>query len=399
MNATAATHQQARPPYFFLSYAHTPHSGADPREDPDRSVGEFFHDLSDVIADRSGGAGRDGRYGFIDRELAAGSNWQRYLIAALETCQTFVALYAPRYFSSTAAGREWTSFRRRLEMSDLGGISERYIPVLWNPLRPGYPLHPGVPEVPTLDEVPEYREHGLQALQRLPRFRGAYDVVVAALAEKIVTLAERHPIEPGPVPDLDDADLDFPRGRAMQPFVIVIVADTVKRLTDGALAGYYGETAAEWRPYGSKENLPLARYATSIAEWFGFSSLVTGLDKAQELLATAPGIALIDPWHPAIATPEGLRKLSLLPRWTVPAVVFSADDPRLAGEEAGDLGRLGTTLTATYPPRTEAARHGAEGIDDLADFGELFPILVTDAARRYLRHGPVYPPRGPATTS
>ncbi|HEV3062833.1 MAG TPA: TIR-like protein FxsC [Vicinamibacterales bacterium] len=396
MNATAATPPQAQLPYFFLSYAHTPHSGSDPREDPDRGVGEFFRDLSDAVADLTDRAGREGRSGFIDRELAAGSNWQRYLSAALETCQTFVALYAPRYFSSTAAGREWTSFHRRLQISGVRDVASRYIPVLWNPLQPGYPLPPGVPEPLTLDEVPEYREHGLQALRRLPRFRGAYDNVVAVLARKIVTLAERHPIEPGTVPDLDDGDLDFPRGRTLQPFVIVVVADTAKQLSDGALAGYYGETAAEWRPYGPKETLPLARYATSIAEWFGFSSLVTGLDQARELLATAPGVALIDPWHPVASTPAGLRKLTSLPRWTVPVVVFSHDDPRLAGEGAGNLGPLDATLTAAHPPRTEAARHAAEGIDDLADFDELFPILVTDAARRYLRQGPVYPPRGPA---
>jgi FxsC-like protein len=396
MNATAAVPQQASLPYFFLSYAHTPHAGSDPREDPDRGVGEFFRDLSDAVAGLSNSAGRDGRSGFIDRELAAGSNWQRYLSAALETCQTFVALYAPRYFSSTAAGREWTSFHRRLEVSGVRDIADRYIPVLWNPLQPGYPLPSGVPEPLTLDEVPEYGEHGLQALRRLPRFRRAYNDVVAVLAQKIVTLAERRPLEPGTVPDLDDAELDFPRGRVLQPFVIVVVADTVKQLGESALTGYYGETPADWRPYGPRETLPLARYATSIAEWFGFSPLVTGLDGAQDLLATAPGVALIDPWHPVASTPAGLRKLTSLPRWTVPVVVFSDDDPRLAGEAAGDLGPLGTALTTAHPPRTEAARHAAKGIGDLADFGELFPILVTDAARRYLRQGPVYPPRGPA---
>ncbi len=396
MNATAATPRQARLPYFFLSYAHTPHSGSDPWEDPDRSVGEFFRDLSNAIASLSPDAGREGRSGFFDRELTAGSHWQRSVTAALETCQSFVALYAPRYFSSTAAGREWTSFRRRLEISGVGDPANRYIPVLWNPLQPGYPLPSGVPEPLTLNEVPEYREHGLQALRRLPRFRGAYDNVVAVLARKIVTLAERRPIEAGTVPDLDDADLDFPRGRALQPFVIVVVADTVKQLSDGALAGYYGETEADWRPYGPKETLPLARYATSMAEWFGFSSLVTGLGGAQELLATAPGVALIDPWHPVASTWAGLRRLTSLPRWTVPAVVFSEDDPRLAREGRSNLGPLNATLTAAHPPRTAAARRAAEGIDDLAVFGELFPILVTDAARRYLRQGPVYPPRGPA---
>ena len=396
MNDPAATPQQARQPYFFLSYAHTPHSGADPREDPDRGVGEFFRDLSEAIADLSDGAGRPGESGFIDRGLAAGTNWPRYLTAALETCQTFVALYAPRYFSSTAVGREWTSFRRRLEISGISDPANRYIPVLWNPLQPGYPRPPGVPEPLALDEIPEYREHGLQALQRLPRFRGAYNRVVAVLADKIVTLAERRPIEPGTVPDLDDADLDFPRGRTLQPFVIVVVADSVKQLAEGALAGYYGETAAEWRPYGPKETLPLAWYATSIAERFGFSSLVTGLDQAPELLATAPGITLIDPWNRVAATPARRSELTSLPRWTVPAVVYSEKDPRLAGAGAANLGPLGSALTKKYPPRTEAARHAATGIDDLADFGELFPILVTDAARRYLRQGPVYPPRGPA---
>jgi FxsC-like protein len=397
MNATAETPQQARQPYFFLSYAHTPHSGADPREDPDRGVGEFFRDLSAAIVGLSAGADQDDRSGFVDRELAAGSNWRRYLTAALETCQTFVALYAPRYFSSTAAGREWTSFHRRLEISGVGDIADRYIPVLWNPLQPSSPLPPGVPGPLALDEIPEYREHGLQALQRLPRFRGAYDHVVAVLAEKIVTLAERHPIEPGTVPDLDDGELDFPRGRPLQPFVIVVVADSVKQLSEGTLAGYYGETAAEWRPYGPKETLPLAWYATSIAERFGFSSLVTGLDRARELLATAPGVALIDPWHSAASQAARRPELASLPRWTVPVIVFSEKDPRLAGEGASNLSPLSAMLTATYPPRTEAARHAAEGIDDLAKFGELFPILVTDAARRYLRHGPVYPPRGPAT--
>lgn len=398
MTAAADAAEEQRPFQFFISYAHTPPTGADLREDPDRYVGDFHRELSEAVAVLSRHRGLPVGRGFIDRSLAAGSNWGRYRAAALTTCQVLVPLYAPRYFGNTVVGREWTSFRLRLEQSGVADVEDRFIPVLWNPLPPERLLPPRAPAPRiAIDEIPEYREHGLQVLRKLPRFRGPYDSVVAALAEAVVTRVAERPIAPGPVPDLDDADLDFPHGQYLQSFVIAVFAGSAKQQPERSPAGYYGESVADWRPFGPQETLPLSRYASEIAERYGYAAIVADPEKAGPLLATAPGIALLDPWHPGL-TEDGPSALAALPAWTLPVVVFSSHDPRLAGDGAAAVERFTGALAAGHPARTEAARHATGGICDLADFRDLFPILVTDAARRYLRLEPVYPPRGAAGT-
>jgi hypothetical protein len=98
-------------PYFFLSYHRTPADGAAGGE-KDRHVYRLFDhlcrhirhltDLDSAIAP-----------GYVDRETPAGAAWRAEIKKALAECQTFVALYEPRYFHSGFCGYEWDCFEAR----------------------------------------------------------------------------------------------------------------------------------------------------------------------------------------------------------------------------------------------------------------------------------------------
>ena len=390
---------------FYVSYGHTPPAGDS--EDADHLVGKFFKDLSEAVARRTGRRG--GRGGFIDREMAPGSDWRDYLAGALAESEVFVPLYSPRYFASTAAGREWTAFRRRLEQAAVPDPDARYLPVLWVPLPSSYPMPESARPPSRLDELSGYRRNGLQALCRLPRFRDEYDRVVGELADRIVDVGVRHPIGPSPVPEVADTELAFPRDRAAPPFVIAIAAATVKSAA-GDQAGRYGKAVVDWRPFGVEEKLPLATYGATIAERFEFSPLVSELRTAAAALEHAPGVVLIDPWLTDEEHDEVLRTVERLPPWTLTAVIADGRDPRLGRSAAPRVDRIKRAAAEvrpgsaepdrwigranpprpTPPGRTQIVRRAMSEIADLDGFDALFPILVTDAARRYLAEGPIH---------
>jgi TIR domain len=390
---------------FFVSYGHTPPTGDN--EDADYLVGEFFDDLSNAVAYRAGRRGA--RTGFIDRELAAGSNWTDNLGGALEDCEVFVPLYSPRYFASSAAGREWTAFRKRLELAGVADPDRRYLPVLWVPLPSGFPMPEAARSSARTDDFPSYRENGLQALCRRPRFRSVYSRVIGRLADRVVELAVREPVGRSRVPEVGDAELAFPRDHAAPPFVIAVAAATAKSARADE-AGHYGASGVDWRPFGVDEKLPLTAYGATIAERFQFSPVVAELDSAAAALETAPGVVLIDPWLTDEEHAEVLRAVTHLPPWTLTAVIADGADPRLderaerridrIKQSATDVdpgsaeplrwGRGDTSPRPTPPGRAQIVQRATRGIASLADFEKLFPILVTDAARRYKAEGPIH---------
>jgi tetratricopeptide (TPR) repeat protein len=192
-------------PYFFLSYRHTPKFVDHDETDPDIWAAKLYRDLCAHLFQMSSLPLADSM-GFMDRELRPGHEWTVKLATALATCRVFVPLYSPRYFSSEHCGREWSAFARRAAAMSARGAEpvEAIIPALWVPVRP--------------EELPEaartihylagdyggaYATYGFYRLMRMSKYADDYEEAVYELARRILDVAQRSPVAPGPVADYD----------------------------------------------------------------------------------------------------------------------------------------------------------------------------------------------------
>ncbi|HEU5332845.1 MAG TPA: TIR-like protein FxsC [Actinocrinis sp.] len=376
--------------YFFLSYASTPPSRQDSRADADGIVDDFFRDLSGAVERLRGLPDLD--IGFCDRTLAPGVDRQARILNALGRAEVFVPLYSPRYFTSISAGREWTVFFQRLLAQGVVEPGHHVVPVCWTPLPPGYRPPTGV-DVPAEHlAVGNYGDDGLQTMYRLTRHRADYQRVVVEVARAVVRIAEHERVGPGLADPVEDSQLYFPQDTDGPVFAIVVAApDFVSAGLNRRAA--YGQVPAAWRPFGVSEELPLAQDAAAIAARFGFLPRVFSLGDKGDHFAESPGVLLIDPW--LATTREGRnhlgRVVGQLPPWALPVFV-TAEEEQVSQRLARRFADVAAELTDPGgPARGEAAARPAVTITSLREFGAIFPILVTDAARRYLRHGRVHP--------
>jgi hypothetical protein len=198
--------QTARPPFFFLSYAH------DEDREENARIGRFcdrlIHDVRMFSGDRTA-------TGFCDTRLRIGNRWSPALVDHLSTAQVFVAVLSPMYFQSDACGREWAVFEERMAAGRRADESEsRVIPLLWVPM-----------EVPAVARQYQYRDRTLGAAYATRRLRALlrnegdpeYSTFIETLARRIVDLndgsllppARRRPrfseLSPAfPAPPVDD---------------------------------------------------------------------------------------------------------------------------------------------------------------------------------------------------
>jgi len=115
---------------------------------------------------------------------AAGEPWPPDLARALATCDVFIPLCSPGYFTSEPCLREWGYVAERF--SRLPGEKERVRPLLWSP----GPVLEHVRNLPSLSlprvNKPAYYKHGLRALRQ--HMRDKYAQLVEQLAERFVEL-------------------------------------------------------------------------------------------------------------------------------------------------------------------------------------------------------------------
>jgi FxsC-like protein len=376
-----------RASYFYLSYSHSSPLLGSPQVDPDQWVHRFFGDLSAAVqrhaTPESGLAS-----GFFDQEIQLGADWRGAINHALSTAEVFVPLYSPSYFARLWPGREWACFRDRMAQGGLADPEQRFRPVLWVPLR--YDQDP-----PRLNQALEigaperaYAENGLRALLRLAPYQAAYELVVDRLAGQIVDLAENKPVRPSPAPDIATVPSAFLPGDAEAIFAVTVAAPSGRDVPADRDASAYGAAGPDWRPFPREQELPLADYAVQIAEQLlDFAVTVTGVSDSAEL-PSRPGVLLVDPWF--AATEQGLRALRSLalrlPSWVIPILIFGSPvdtrDFELAERTRGALDPAAGRQTA-------AARLAISGVSSLQGFVSLMPMLVAEAERQYLRHGPV----------
>ena len=162
---------------FYISYA---------RADLDESLERFFADLAREVRALTGAAPSVAP-GFVDLDIAAGTDWQQQLEQALHVSRVLVPIYSPAYFVSENAGREFQAFLGRVvDASEQTGI----LPVIWvQPAQLAPVAQRIVYSAPTLPEV--YTNLGLRSLMRLRRYEDAYAEFLNEYARRLVEIAQQ----------------------------------------------------------------------------------------------------------------------------------------------------------------------------------------------------------------
>ncbi|MEH1101955.1 TIR-like protein FxsC [Micromonospora sp. CPCC 205561] len=352
-----------RETYFFLSYAHSVPLSAASRPDTDYWVSRFFQDLTAAVR-RSATRAGDLDAGFFDGLVSPGADLRQTLTDALSLAHVFVPLHSPNYFRNAWALGERESFRSRLARLAPASAERHLLPVLWLPL-PSWGERPETTHALELvrdaDDRADYAENGLRALCKLSAYRRQYENVLAALAERIVTVAETQPLARSRAAALSSHPVTDGGGPAL----------VVTALTDHA----------GWRPYAGQHELAVADYVAATAERLGLPTRVVDLATARALAPESPAVVLVDAATGAAAVRSALDGL---PRWVVPLVIAAGSERGEAAPEA-----IAGTLQDAGFPRVLPVR----AIDE---FERCTPLLVTEARKQFLRYGPVDPPEGPA---
>jgi len=167
---------------FYISYA---------RSDLDESLERFFGDLEREVRTFTGSSASS-RSGFVDLDIAAGTDWQQQLEGAIQRSRVLVPMYSPAYFSSENTGKEFQHFLARAASQKIG-----ILPVIW--VQPAGPLPSPVKAItytsPTFPE--EYRNLGLRSLMRLRRYDDTYHKFLMAYAQRLVEVAREIRIPTG----------------------------------------------------------------------------------------------------------------------------------------------------------------------------------------------------------
>jgi FxsC-like protein len=180
--------------WFFLSYARR-----DGLNNP--YLERFYNDLALAVGRAAAleSALQVSDIGFFDRQgIETGDIWRDTLTEAIQTSRVFVCLFSRSYFNSQFCGKEFQSFRARLEAYTRNfQKSQRpslILPVLWdNPLK--LPKTPqAVSEIQYAhDEFGKmYAQEGLNLLMRQQQYQGDYETFVLKFADKIVEEALKY---------------------------------------------------------------------------------------------------------------------------------------------------------------------------------------------------------------
>ncbi|MFJ6194479.1 TIR-like protein FxsC [Micromonospora sp. NPDC092111] len=349
--------------YFFLSYAHSVPLSDAARPDTDYWVSRFFQDLAGAVRRRATRTGEI-EAGFFDGQVSPGADLKRTLTDALSLAHVFVPLYSPNYFRNGWALGERDSFRSRLARLAPGRAERHVLPVLWMPL-PSWGDRPETTQALELvhdpDERADYADNGLRALCKLSAYRRLYESVLAALADRIVTVTETEPLARSRAATLTGSPVPDGGGPAL----------VVTTLTTGR---------ARWRPYGDQHQLAVADYVAATAERLGLPTRVVELAEARDRAPRSPTVVLVDA---GVGVAAARAALAGLPQWVVPLVI-AADHAR--GEPTPE--EIAGTLQDARFPRVLPVR-------TIDEFERCAPLLVTEARKQFLRHGPVDPPDGP----
>jgi FxsC-like protein len=369
-------------PYFFLSYANPSRLFETSYVLPDPLVSKFFGDL--LVAVRGYASTPSGQIqGFFNWHLPPGSDHKESLSRALGTAQVFVPLYSAVYLAKSLPGREWACFRRRVELAGQENALQRFVPVLWGPLREPQD-QPGFREALELGaDEPGYVRNGLRAMLKIPSYRDSYRSLLDRVAKRVVEIAEETPIQPSKVPDIDAMKSAFTQP-PLATFAIETAFLAAREAAGPHQALGHDQGSADWRPFPEQDR-PLIEYAREVAERLDFAAKADELETISEPDTRRPGIILIDPLFIADELALSALKSAVrrLPRWVLPLLILEhPDDPRardLADQVRDILKAAGALPTAT-------SHQAANGVRSLDEFLAILPRLVIEAERQYLQY-------------
>jgi hypothetical protein len=310
---------------FFLSYAHA--------DDADLGlVKRFYDDLCLYVGGKVGEPANS--VGYLDKfELRLGQEWSEELKGALQRCRAFLPLMSASYWKSEWCGAEWAFFEQRCA-AQANPPPKLIAPINW--ITPFEGEHPdfatALQFAPPQNRLPAdvqklfEQRYGQDGMSWFVKFRGkesddlyrAYQSLVAAIGDGILTLAKTQPLDPyagPPLPPLASMPKRF-AAPAVTPGGAGSIAPNSRRAYFAVVAGRaaemgearpqgqhrYGAAAVDdFVPFGA-EPKPIALIAQQIASALGL--VHTPLSPAQgwiQALRTAedehnPTIVVIDPW-------------------------------------------------------------------------------------------------------
>jgi FxsC-like protein len=386
------------PPYFFLSYAHTP-------ERP--WVEKLFQDVRLEVLERTT-LPVHSPVGFFDSNtVPLGGVWRDEVARALATCSVFVPLYSPRYFTSLECGREWHAFAQRIldHEAQHQGNGSAILPALWTPVVPeNLPAAAQRIQMHHADLGAEYAKEGFYTLIKNGVYRQEYLTAVQRLARHIIRAAESNKLKPCDIRDLGTprSAFDTPgqRAAADRRLNVVVVAPTESSVPKSRDARFYGKTAKDWNPFYPATRQVIAEYAAGVARLNSYEPTVLGVDEGFEFLTRQDpgaglGLVVIDAW--ASVDPHLVPRFADLDAaagWVAIVVPWNQDDPQTR-TSAGDLR---CRLRELLPHRLGSARPvgavNVGGVGTLEEFRTRLPDALDSALHGYLNEAEAHPPSG-----
>ncbi|QOV33514.1 TIR domain-containing protein [Streptomyces ferrugineus] len=259
-------------PYFFLSYAR--------RRGPRVLIKRFYDDLCTELRGLRARTSEPFGRPFLDvLSIQVGQNWNAALGDAVGHCRTMVALYTSDYFRSDFCGREWKAFDdRQRGLRDVTGVDARaLIPVLWEPVS-GVPTGADHIQYENIDFGEDYARWGLRRLL-VADPGGEYIRIVKLLAQQILVAAEHFRIPvvegldlsaPEAVGPFPSTDLAAPGSHALV-LVAARTAATAHPQRVHPACRCHGDSPADWNPFPTEHEEPLATRARRLLEQSGFT--------------------------------------------------------------------------------------------------------------------------------
>jgi FxsC-like protein len=372
-------------------------------------VAKFYNELCKYILNFCAlPAGR--RVGFIDHDLRPGNVWPWTLSRALATCHVFVPLYSQRFFASAECGKEWWAFSVRMahQAAREARPIEAIVPVIWTPVDPSL-----LPEAARMihfnhrDLGHLYATEGLFTLSQLDSDAGyntAYRRAVLGLARRIVDVAQRLEVAPWQPRDYATLENAFRTAHTSDPgerrLRITVIAPSRDDLPNGRGGSSYGRSPLDWNPFRPDSRRPLAEHASDLARSLGYQAVVCDLNGRDATVSDCdppgePEILLVDPW--ATLHPECRRALARFNSadqpWVQLMIPLNVKDEETANarqmlrDSVEELFRIKLSLGTT-------AGRALRNVLSLEDFSEVLPLIVSEAARQYLRCAEAFPPGG-----
>lgn len=312
---------------FFISYK---------REQVDSYLQVFYKDLSAEVDARMPAApvgqtklAGSPPIGFIDQYLELGTAWNPDICEALQSSDTFLPIYSPKYFGSEYCGKEFAFFQRRCELliaaQRMPMAPPLIKPILWTPLDEKPPKEiEGIQFIGGDPKSPVYKLGLRQVVKQKSRYRNAYNDFVANLARDIVRLSKNHGSSlprVTPTPGLDQIQAIFGTpsriatqthssyGPKLVKFVFVAARPEEIELVEGSRPeAYFEQGGPDWKPFFPARCAPICSLVQRVASDEALNLYSEEMDFSARLYEEVREaercknivVVVVDPWTAAL---------------------------------------------------------------------------------------------------